>query len=48
MRKSFVTTGEAEKDYSIAEKRIEEANDIIYRVAMIWAMEEERENESLV
>ena len=47
MRKSFVTTGEAEKDYSIEEKRVEDAHDIIHRVAMISAMDEERENELL-
>ena len=36
-----------EEDSTVAEKRIEEAHDIIHRVAAILAMEEERENEPL-
>jgi len=35
-----VATDEEEKDDSIAEKRVEEAHDIIHRVAAILAMEE--------
>ena len=34
-----------EEDSTIAEKRVEEAHDIIHRVAAILAMEEERDDE---
>ena len=36
-----------EEDSTIAEKRVEEAHDIIHRVAAILAMEEERDDEPL-
>ena len=36
-----------EEDSTVAEKRVEEAHDIIHRVAAILAMEDERENEPL-
>ncbi|MBP2666741.1 MAG: hypothetical protein H6Q76_1721, partial [Firmicutes bacterium] len=39
-----VATDEEEKDDSIAEKRVEEAHDIIHRVAAILAMEEGNES----
>ena len=42
-----VAEDEEEKDSTVAEKRIDEAHDIIHRVAAILAMEEERENEPL-
>ena len=42
-----VAEDEEEKDSTVAEKRIEEAHDIIHRVAAILAMEDERENEPL-
>ena len=42
-----VAEDEEEKDSTVAEKRIEEAHDIIHRVAAILAMEEEREDEPL-
>ena len=42
-----VAEDEEEKDSTVAEKRIEEAHDIIHRVAAILAMEEGRDNEPL-
>jgi hypothetical protein len=39
--------GDEEEDFTIADKRVEEAHDIIHRVAAILAMEEDRENEPL-
>ena len=42
-----VAEDEEEKDSTVAEKRIDEAHDIIHRVAAILAMEEEGENEPL-
>ena len=42
-----VAADEEDKDDSIAEKRVEEAHDIIHRVAAILAMEEGRDNEPL-
>ena len=36
-----------EEGSTVAEKRVEEAHDIIHRVAAILAMEDERENEPL-
>jgi hypothetical protein len=38
---------EEDEDETIADKRVEEAHDIIHRVAAILAMEEDRENEPL-
>ncbi len=38
-----VAEDEEEKDSTVAEKRIEEAHDIIHRVAAILAMEEEND-----
>jgi len=42
-----VAEDEEEKDDSIAKKRVEEAHDIIHRVAVILAMEEGRGDEPL-
>ena len=42
-----VAEDEEDKDDSIAEKRVEEAHNIIHRVAAILAMEEGRDNEPL-
>ena len=42
-----VAEDEEEKDDSIATKRVEEAHNIIHRVAAILAMEEGRDNEPL-
>ena len=42
-----VAEDEEEKDSTVAEKRIDEAHDIIHRVAAILAMEEEQDNEPL-
>ena len=42
-----VAEDEEEKDATVAEKRIDEAHDIIHRVAAILAMEDEREDEPL-
>ena len=40
-----VAEDEEEKDSTVAEKRIDEAHDIIHRVAAILAMEEDDEND---
>ena len=40
-----VADDEEEKDSTVAEKRIEEAHDIIHRVAAILAMEDEKDDE---
>ena len=42
-----VSATEAEADKTIADKRVEEAHDIIHRVAAILAMEEGRDDEPL-
>ncbi len=42
-----VAETEAEKDSTVAGKRVEEAHDIIHRVAAILAMEEARDDEPL-
>ena len=41
-----VAEDEEEKDSTVAEKRVDEAHDIIHRVAAILAMEDERDEES--
>ena len=42
-----VAEDEENEDSTVAEKRIDEAHDIIHRVAAILAMEEEQDNEPL-